>query len=110
MRQVGEEAQPRECVDVVLGRCFHQFQCTVMPSPGSGSGQRVRLGDDRVPRGGDSFFQVSIVSTRFARRHVPTISPSTSSAPGQTRGVQSSFRCFLFGTSSARSWAVVCSQ
>ena len=40
----------------------------------------------------DSRRQVCTVSTRSARRQVPAISPSTSRAPGQTRGVHSASR------------------
>ena len=44
-----------------------------------------------------------------ARRHVPAISPATTSAPGHTRGVHSSPRRRASGTRSARSSLVVCS-
>ena len=44
-----------------------------------------------------------IVTTEPARRHVPAISPSTSSAPGQTRDVHSLARRAESGTSSSRS-------
>ena len=57
-----------------------------------------------------SFVHASTASACCARRHVPRISPSTSSAPGQTRGVHSSLRCFSLGTRSARSCVVVWSQ
>ena len=43
------------------------------------------------------------MTTGPARRHVPATSPSTSTAPGQTRGVQSSSRRPGSGTSSSRS-------
>ena len=46
---------------------------------------------------------VWIATTAFARRHVPTTSPPTSTAPGQTRGVHSSRRRFSSGTRSSRS-------
>ena len=45
----------------------------------------------------------SIVTSAFARLHVPTIWPSTRTAPGQTRGVQSSRRWSESGTRSSRS-------
>jgi hypothetical protein len=39
----------------------------------------------------------------WARRHVPTSSPATRTAPGQTRGVQRMRRRSASGTSSSRS-------
>lgn len=51
----------------------------------------------------DSRRQASMVTRACARRHVPTISPATSRAPGQTRGVQISRRRSAWETSSSRS-------
>ena len=45
---------------------------------------------------------VSIVTAWCARLQVPEISPSTSSAPGHTRGVHSRLRRSSSGTSSSR--------
>ncbi len=53
--------------------------------------------------GRDSRRHDAIVTSAWARRQVPTISPSTRTAPGQTRGVQSSRRRPASGTRSSRS-------
>ena len=61
---------------------------TIRPSiPGSGKDAASASTASRAAR--ERRRQVWIVTVASARRHVPTISPSTRRAPGQTRGVQS---------------------
>ena len=69
--------------------------------PGSGKDAASASTASRSSR--DSRRQVSIVTLPCARRHVPTISPSTRTAPGQTRDVQSAPRRSASTTSSSRS-------
>ena len=70
-------------------------------SPGSG---RLAASTSMALRAArESRAHVSIRTTCCARRHVPRTSPSTSSAPGHTRDVQSLRRRSACGTSNSRS-------
>ncbi len=78
-------------------------QLTSSPREAPGSGRVCASASTASRSDGDSLRQGSIVRRDSARRHVPTSSPSRSSAPGQTRGVHRADRCPASGTSSSRS-------
>ena len=75
---------------------------TIRPrTPGSGKDSASASTASRAAR--ERRRQVWTVIVPFARRHVPTSSPSTRRPPGHTRGVQSSPRRSASGTRSSRS-------
>ncbi len=93
----------RRGLKLLAAACSQSSQRTRTRCRIPGSGMDAASASTASRSAGESRRHDSIVTSVCERLHVPTISPSTRTAPGQTRGVQSWRRWSESGTRSSRS-------